>query len=1768
MDQKRFEEVTWSIIRDYFLKGKGNQLVKHQIESYNDFLLRKLDQIIKGFNPIEIQHQYLGQELDCFKYILVIEIKSPTLAKPIIYEKDGSTKVMTPNDARLRNFTYASSMTVDLDIVIKVFDEENNVYNIEQKQINNVLLGKIPIMVRSNYCVLSDPSSVLNGNECKYDYGGYFIINGNEKVVISQDRIAENKTYVFLNTKPGPYSHIAEIRSVHENRLGIPKITALKLSSKSNQYGRYIRVNIHHIKHDIPLFVLFKALGLSNDKEIIEYIVHDIDNPNNITLISELAGSVEESNDVMCQRDALEYLVKYLNITGHPKEFMSNKVYRLNVVREVLEREFLPHVGCSFGKKALYLGVMTNKLLKCYLGMREYDDRDSYINKRVDTTGVLMANLLRQYYGKVIKDMRNMIQKEINGGGWKASGKFSNVINKINVSKIVRSNIIDSGLRYALATGNWGIKSNKNKQGVAQVLNRMTYPATISHLRRINTPIEKSGKLVQPRKLHPTQWGIICPCECFDPETPILMWNGTIKKAKDIVVGDYLIDDNGNSVKVRSTCSGFKNMYDVVPEKKNFMSHTVTDNHILTLKVRGHKQVRSHRGKKELTWFDEKELKFRYKEFDNADDLQAFKSRIKDDVVIDITIEKYLSLPQHVQKNLFLFKSNGINWGYKEVALDPYILGMWLGDGYSSGYGFATADKELLDKWIEWGKDNDATITHHERYKYGISSTINNTQTGINCNKTEKAPLKKLLEMYNLVKNKHIPLEYLVNDRKTRLAVLAGLIDTDGHVRANGHEVRITQGEPNYQIIYDAEFLARSLGFSCHMSAGVCSYTVDGEKRQRPYKELTITGKYLHEIPTILPRKKLNKFDNPTTEKRCYSFLQSSFKLVQKDLQPFVGWQLEGNGRFLLGDMTISHNTPEGASVGLVKNMSMMASISISSSSHHVREILVDDLGVELFNHDNIADFGRKTTVIVNGDVIGVHDDPAKLYKSLKELKRKGCFNAYTAVVWNILHKEINICTEGGRCLRPLYVINEDTGRPFVESAPGKPSWMELMTNGYIEFLDVEESNTSMIAMKLADTNKGRKGSLAAIKYTHLEMHPSLILGALASCIPFSDHNQAPRNCYQASQGKQALGVYATNFLHRFDTVAHVMHYPQKPLVRTEMSTILNSDNLPSGINAIVAIATYTGFNQEDSIIMNKSAVERGLFTSGYYRTFKEQNNKNHSNGEEEFFCKPDPATRATKPFNYDKLTDDGFVPENTFVTSGDAIIGKCMPQKNGNVITYKDTSVPMKDNDSGYIDRNCYNDKYFTNVNGEGYTFAKVRIRNIREPTIGDKFSARSAQKGTVGMMYNQEDMPFTKDGIVPDLIMNPHAIPSRMTIGQLIECIMGKTCAMMGAYGDGSPFNEHSVDDIAKALEACGMEKYGNEILYNSRTGEMMECDIFMGPTFYQRLKHMTADKQHCLTADHDVLVKDPVTGECSWKSIAEVEKDDHVAILCDDGSLRYEQPIEVLSFDYYGKLIHVEGSQVDLLVTPNHRMWVSPDGGSEEFVEAKDLDLACSFLKNFSKNIDTTSRHMVDMHLDMGGRFITNNKNDAEKFAIMCFHAGWSADVVEVKDSYHVIVNKSERDNKPFMDQMTIEDEYKGKVYCLRVSSEVFYVRRNGKACWTGNSRAYNGPIVMMTRQPAEGRARSGGLRLGEMELECNWAHGIFHFLKERLMECSDNYRMYVCKQCGFMANVNPERGIYSCKNCKNITDFSEIRIPYACKLMMQEVQTMGIGCKLLT
>lgn len=352
-------------------------------------------------------------EHERYQYVMAIQIQKPCLAKPTICEKDGSTCLMTPMDARQRNMTYAAALTVDLDVHVTTFNPETNESSIETKRLNNVSLGRLPIMVRSRYCILDNTQAHLTSGEWRLDCGGYFIVNGTEQVIISSDRIAENKTYVFTTPKVSPYSHVAELRSVEEARPGgcrpcschmlatlhmpapnllqhcpgVPKTVSLKITSRANQYGRCIRAGIHHIRQDIPLFVLFKALGVENDKAIMECIVGDVEDPANAPLLQELAGSANEAQGVLCARDAQEFIGQYMGTArANSSDAVPSRYSKLNLVKGALERELLPHVGKSnYHKKALYLGHMTKRLIQCVLSSRDLNDRDSYCSKRVDT---------------------------------------------------------------------------------------------------------------------------------------------------------------------------------------------------------------------------------------------------------------------------------------------------------------------------------------------------------------------------------------------------------------------------------------------------------------------------------------------------------------------------------------------------------------------------------------------------------------------------------------------------------------------------------------------------------------------------------------------------------------------------------------------------------------------------------------------------------------------------------------------------------------------------------------------------------------------------------------------------------------------------------------------------------------------------------------------------------------------------------------------------------------------------------------------------------------------------------------------------------------------------------------------------------------------------------------------------------------------------------------------------------------------------------------
>ncbi|CAG8548150.1 7523_t:CDS:10 [Ambispora gerdemannii] len=1185
-DEEISQEDCWTVISSFF-NDKG--LVRQQLDSFDEFVQNTMQEIVDENRSLVLQNIQGGGEGDQARRYY-IQFGQVYLSKPTMTEADGSVQAMFPQEARLRNLTYAAPLyvdmkkrTVDADPralenkdrpnVNEMFDEEHLEDEEDNSQntpggFDKVFVGKVPIMLRSDFCVLSKLSDreLYSLNECPYDQGGYFIINGSEKVLIAQERMASNTVYVFAKSAPSPYSYTAEIKSAVEKGSKTVNQLTIKLMAKTAEKGatgQFIHANMPYIKKDVPVLIVFRALGLVADKDFLNHICYD---PLDTQMLEALKPCIEEAFAIQNQEVALDWIGRRGTTSGATKD------KRIKYAKEILQKELLPHVGTTFRcetKKAFFFGYMVHRLLLAALNRRELDDRDHYGKKRMDLAGPLLAILFPQ--------------------------------------------TITNGLKYSLATGNWGDqkKAMQARAGVSQVLNRYTFASTLSHLRRCNTPMGRDGKIAKPRQLHNTHWGMVCPAE-----------------------------------------------------------------------------------------------------------------------------------------------------------------------------------------------------------------------------------------------------------------------------------------------------------------------------------------------------------------------------------------------------------TPEGQACGLVKNLALMSYISVGSSSGPIIEFLEEWGMTNLEELQSGASIGMNeyTKVFVNGSWAGVSIDPEALVDTLKRLRHCVDVSPEVSVVRDIREKELRLYTDAGRVCRPLFIVQNsrllitkqhirklEEAKALAEQAVEKDKkqkfgWQDLISNGVIELIDAEEEETIMICMTpedLAESRRYHEGIpieeerpkerdiAARVKsnsatythtWTHCEIHPSMILGICASIIPFPDHNQSPRNTYQSAMGKQAMGIYVTNYQLRMDTLANILYYPQKPLVTTRAMEFLRFRELPAGQNAIVAILCYSGYNQEDSVIMNQSSIDRGLFRSMFYRSYMDQEKKVGMLTIEEFEKPTKESTLRLKHGTYEKLEDDGLVAPGTRVSGDDIIIGKVTPippdtmelGQRQNTHTKRDASTPLRSTETGIVDQ------VMVTTNQEGMKFVKVRVRSTRIPQMGDKFASRHGQKGTIGITYRQEDMPFTAEGITPDLIINPHAIPSRMTIGHLVECLLGKVSTLTGSEGDATPFTEVTVEAISASLRSQGYQSRGFEVMYNGHTGRKLAAQVFLGPTYYQRLKHMVDDKIH---------------------------------------------------------------------------------------------------------------------------------------------------------------------------------------------------------------SRA-RGPVQILTRQPVEGRSRDGGLRFGEMERDCMISHGTAMFLKERLFDASDAYRVHVCDICGLMAIANLKKNTFECKACKNTTQISQIHIPYACKLLFQELMAMNISPRLFT
>ena len=515
-----------------------------------------------------------------------------------------------------------------------------------------------------------------------------------------------------------------------------------------------------------------------------------------------------------------------------------------------------------------------------------------------------------------------------------------------------------------------------------------------------------------------------------------------------------------------------------------------------------------------------------------------------------------------------------------------------------------------------------------------------------------------------------------------------------------------------------------------------------------------------------------------------------------------------------------------------------------------------------------------QTKIYINGELLGYCDDPINFTEEMREKRRNGEVSHEMNITYYEENNEIYIFNDPGRARRPLIIVKD--GIPLLREehlnkvANGRLKWDDLINNGLIEYLDAEEEENSYIAMTLADLSE---------EHTHLEIDPATMLGICAGIIPFSDHNSSPRNTMEAGMTKQALGLYVSNYALRTDTRAHLLHHPQTPIVKTRIIDSTNYDLRPSGQNFVVALMSYEGYNMEDAMVINKGALERGLARSSFFRAY-DTSEKRYAGGQVDKFEVPDKNIKGYRSEEaYRNLDDDGVVNPESYVKSGDVLIGKTSPPRFleedfGTVADRRrETSVTVRHGEKGIVDAVLLSETV------EGSRLAKIRVRDTRQPEFGDKFASRHGQKGVVGLILSPEDIPFTEFGVVPDLIVNPHAIPSRMSIGQVLEMVAGKAGYLEGERIDATPFNETLEDEIKQQLISNGFESAGCESLYSGVTGERLDAEIFVGVAYYQKLHHMTTDKVYARSRGPvQVLTRQPTEGRAREGGLrfGEMERD----------------------------------------------------------------------------------------------------------------------------------------------------------------------------------------------------------------------------------------------------------------------------------------------------
>lgn len=1522
-----YSEEPFTIIESYFKGRHSTCLVRHQIESYNDFVNRQLPQTIQMFNPVMIRSDKdfiaeLGQ------YALETEITFVNLKihQPHIYENNGSTKIMLPTMAKLRNFTYASNMTIDINIKYTIRDTVNmDQPRIVNKTITKISIGKMPIMVKSDICVLNQHSHInpTSIDECAFDHGGYFIIKGSEKTVLQQERAAQNVVYCYDGKNTSKCSWYAEIKSMPDYKCISPKQIEIEVISRNNGYGFPLKVVIPRIRESIDLFVVFRALGVISDREICQYILLNETRPETAEMLDFLNASIIEANKFMTQEDALRHITSYAAFTPINMDKDHGTRKKRDFVMEVLGNDLFPHCRTT-QQKIYFLGYMTNRLIQTALGWVKPSDRDSYVNKRIDTTGILLNNLFRNYYNRMVKEMQKNIMKEINNGSWRSTEDYENIINTANICKMIKSTTIETGINRALATGDFSIKqSSSSKVGVAQVVNRLTTAATLSHMRRVNTPIDKSGELIEPRKLHGTTFGFLCCAE-----TPEGQSIGVVKSISSLM--HLTISSNSSSLYVY--VEPFIQSLDTI------------------------------------------------KPADAYDKVKVF---------INGCWVGNTETPMELYNDMKEKKYRGIINIYTSIIFD-----------YKNMEIYICNDAGRMTRPLLRVKDGKALITRD------IIKQLENNELSWN----------DLLSNCKLAES---VIEY-IDPCEQNYAMIA--LKSKGSYVLDNMRVNYTHCEIHPSTIFGV--LASCIPFPEHNQAPRNTYQcAQGKQAMGVYA--TNYDKRYDKTAYVLSYP-----SRPLVDTRLMNWLDlvkiPSGQVIHVAIMSYTGYNQEDSVLVNKGSID------RGMFATTIYHTEKDEDKTITRLVSRCKPDPSKTKGIKYGNYDKIDSTGfvPKNTLledhtIIISKVVNIKEnrnDPTKQIKYEDQSKSVRTGGEEIYVDSNIQCRngdgyncaKVRMRTFRKPCIGDKFCMTDDhdiltLNRGWVPIAKVETSDLVAQLNRTTNKLEYVNPLETLVfdhegeMYEVESQGVSQKVTLNHRMWVQRRDQPNYELIQAKEIIGKRVRYQSGGSVVTGNDaeiifGKQVYsGLSADAFLVVFgifmaegwtyicerDYIARIEFAANKPRVQAALTEGCDLLGLKYSMN----VKTFKWYINHKDLAnefhqYNVGAVNKSL--PQWTKTLSARQSEILLNA----MCLGDGHETATSLHYFTssvKLRDDiQIIAQHAGFTAyyvARYLPGYTSTLKDGRTIVATETAW-----DIGIRRKRLYptinhghtqeqmgqTEEITTDFVGKVYCLrvpSEVFLvrRNGRCSFTGN--SSRHGQKGTCGLIIPECDMPYTKDGLKPDIIINPHAIPSRMTIGQLKETLLGKVLVHLGLFGDGTSFGELDVKTIAEKLQDQGYESYGNELMYNGLTGEQFHTNIFIGPVFYQRLKHMVNDKQH-------------------------------------------------------------------------------------------------------SRSI---------------------------------------------------------------------------------------------------------GPMVNLTRQPAEGRSRDGGFRIGEMERDVMIAHGISRFCRERLYDVSDKYSAHVCKKCGMIAQYNDDGNsmlgkfnfsVHKCSVCDNMTDFAYVEIPYAFKLLAQELQTINCVPRLMT